>query len=143
MLKFLLTAAPYLLKAPSQSSQKQIARSFTALVLFAFSGITLCVAIFIFITSLYGPAIGFLCISVLLLLAGLALSYKAKHPTKSAVPAQNMSESQDPIAALVPDLILEDPTVKKALGHVSSNPVAASLAAVAIGMLITREFMKD
>lgn len=143
MLKFLLAAAPYLLKAPGQTSQKQIARSFTALVLFALSGMTLAAATFIYVTSIYGAAIGFISVSVMFLVAGLALYFKAKNPRPSGKDNLPSSETSDPIAALVPESIMKDPTVTKLMNQVTANPVATSLAAAAIGMLITREIMKD
>ena len=143
MLKFLLAAAPYLLKAPNRNSHKQVARSFTALVLFAFSGLALCAAIFIYVTSLYGAALGFTSVSALLLIAGLAIFAKAKTPKGSNSGNLPAVQSSDPVAALVPDAVMEDPTVKRLMTQVAANPVATSLAAAAIGMLITREFMKD
>lgn len=143
MLKFLLAAAPYLLKAPSQTSQKQIARSFTALVLFALSGLTLAAATFIYVTSLYGAAIGFLTVSIMFLVAGLALYFKAKNASNLRNDNLPAAKTSDPIAALVPEAIMKDPAVTKIMNQVTANPVATSLAAAAIGMLITREIMKD
>jgi len=143
MLKFLLAAASYLLKAPSQTSQKQIARSFTALVLFALSGMALAAATFIYVTSIYGAAIGFMSISVMFSFAGLALYFKAKSPKLSGKDKLPSSDTSDPIASLVPDALMKDPTFTKVMNQVTANPVATSVATAAISMLITREIMKD
>ena len=143
MLKFLLAAAPYLLKAPSQTSQKQIARSFTALVLFGLSGMALAAATFIYVTSIYGAALGFITLSIMFLLAGLAMYFKAKRPRRSGGDNLPSPTTSDPIAALVPDAIMKDPAVTKIMNQITSNPIATSVAAAAIGMLITREIMKD
>ena len=143
MLKFLLAAAPYLLKAPSKTSQKQIARSFTALVLFALSGIMLAAATFIYVTSLYGAAIGFITISVMFLIAGLAMYFKVRRPKQLHDDNLPSASTNDPIAALVPSAIMKDPAVTKLVGQITANPIATSVAAAAIGMIISREIMKD
>jgi len=70
----------------------------------------LAAATFIYVTSLYGAAIGFI---------------------------------TDPIAALVPSAIMKDPAVTKLVGQITANPIATSVAAAAIGMIISREIMKD
>lgn len=143
MLKFLLAAAPYLLKAPSQTSKKQIARSFTALVLFALSGMALVAATFVYVTSVYGAAIGFMSVSLVFLFTGLVLYFKTRSPKSLSKKHLPSSEISDPIASLVPEAVMRDPAVKKLMGQIIANPVAASLAAATIGMMITREIMKD
>jgi len=145
MLKLLLATAPYLLKATSQSSKKQKVRSLTALVLFCFAGGALVAAAFVFVTSLYGAAVGFLTVSALFTLMGLVFYFKVKNPKSDKIkdvtsPAETTT---DPIAALIPEAALKDPAVAKLLNQVVSNPVATSLAAAAISMMITREIMKD
>ncbi len=143
MLKFLLAAAPYVLKAPNKSSQKQIARSFTALMLFALSAIMITAASFIYIASVYGAAIGLLVVAAICLLGGLALQWKAKSANRAVVQDTVLTETSDPLAAYVPDTILQDPNVSKVIGQIKANPLTAGLAAATIGMLLTREIMKD
>ena len=143
MLKLLITAAPYLLKAPGHNSQKQIARSFTALVLFALSGLCVTVATFIYVMSVYGAAIGFLTVSVIFLVAGSILFFKARNPKQLSNDNLPAVSTNDPVAALIPDGIMKDPAVSKLLGQVTANPIATSLAAATIGMMLTREIMKD
>lgn len=145
MLKLLLATAPYLLKATSQTSKKQKVRSLTALVLFCLAGGALVAAAFVFVTSLYGAAVGFLTVSALFTLMGLVFYFKVKNPKSDKIkdvtsPAETTT---DPIAALIPEAALKDPAVAKLLNQVVSNPVATSLAAAAISMMITREIMKD
>jgi len=143
MLKFLIAAAPYVLKAPSQTSRKQVARSFIALVLLALSVVALIAAAFVYVTSIYGAAAGFVAVSAIFLIIGLPLFFKARNPRRLAKNAPPLIASSDPIAALVPDSVLRDPAVTKLLNQVVANPVATSLAAATIGMMITREIMKD
>lgn len=143
MIKFLLTAAPYLLKMPAARSQKQVARSFTALALFALGGLALTAAAFIFVTSVYGAAVGFVTISGMFFTAGLVLFLKSKRAVVLKNEITIAGTSSDPIAAMVPDGVLKDPAVSKVLAQISKNPLAASAAAATIGMLITREFMGD
>ena len=143
MLKLLITAAPYLLRAPGQNSQKQIARSFTALVLFALSGLALVVAAFIYVTSIYGAAIGFLTVSVIFLMVGGIIYFKARNPKQLSNDNLPSTSTNDPVAALIPDGIMNDPAVSKLMGQVTANPIATSLAAATIGMIVTREIMKD
>ena len=143
MIKFLLAAAPYLLNARQGSSQKQIARSITALVLFALSGFALVAAVFIYVMSVYGAALAFVCISVMFMAVGLILFLKTKKSGTSGREKLSDTPTSDPVAGLVPDAIMKDPAVSKLLGQVTANPIAASVAAAAIAMLITREIMKD
>ncbi|NNE57264.1 MAG: hypothetical protein HKN36_04070 [Hellea sp.] len=144
MLKFLLAAAPYFLKTPGKNSKKQIARSFTALVLFAFSGFALVAAMFIYVTSLYGAALGFVSVSLVLFAMGIGLYLKAKWALtqSSKVPAE-LAPTKDPIASIIPDSIIQEPTVKKLLNRISANPISTSVGAAAIGVLLAREILKD
>jgi hypothetical protein len=143
MFKFFLAAAPYFLKAPSQNSQKQIARSFTVLVLFAVSGISLLGALFIYITSIYGAALGLLCIGTVLFLAGLFLYFKAKKGTVEVTDNLPMAATSDPVAAILPNEVMRDPRVTKVLAQIAENPLASTVAAASIGMIISRELFKD
>jgi len=147
MLKILLAAAPYLLKA-SQSSEKQKARSFTALVLFALSGVMISAAIFVYLTSIYGAAVGFVSLSTFYLIVGLILVFKARkaHSTSRNLVSKDTkisTEIGDPMASFIPDAVLKDPAVTKILDQIKANPIATTLAAATIGMMLTREFMKD
>ena len=143
MLKLLITAAPYLLKARGQNSQKQIARSFTALVLFALSGLALIIAAFIYVTSIYGAAIGFIAISAIFMVGGSILYFKARTPKQLSNDNLPSASTNDPIATLIPEAIMKDPAVSKLMGQVTANPIATSLAAATIGIIVTREIMKD
>ena len=143
MLKLLLATAPYLLKAPSQTSKKQIARSFMALVLFALSGFAFVAAAFIYITTFYGAAVGFLSVGAIFLILALVLYYKAKNPKKPTKSTLPVAATTDPIAGLLPESLMQDPVVTKIMKQITANPVATSLAAATIGMMITREIMKD
>lgn len=143
MLKLLIATAPYLLKVPSQKSQKQVVRSLAALALFALSGLMLAAALFIYLTSIYGAAIGFLSMGTLFLTAGLMVFYKKKNPKVANSNSLPATTTSDPIAALIPEAIIRDPAVTKLINQIASKPVATSLAAATIGMLITREVMKD
>ena len=143
MLKFLIAAAPYLLRAPEKTSQKQIARSFTALVLFALSGMFLSGAAFVYLSEIYGAAVGFLAVSILYFTVGLVLYLKAKRGAQSKTVIESEYETTDPIASLVPANVMSDPAVSKVVTYISKNPVAASVAAASIGMLLSRELFKD
>lgn len=143
MLKLLIATAPYLLKVPSQKSPKQVVRSLAALALFALSGLMLAAALFIYLTSIYGAAIGFLSMGTLFLAAGLIVFYKKKKPKVASSNSLPATTTSDPIAALIPEAIIRDPAVTKLINQIASKPVATSLAAATIGMLITREVMKD
>lgn len=143
MLKLLLAVAPYFINARDTSSQKQRAGSLPALLFYALCGITLITAIFVYVTSVYGFAIGFLAISGIFLSIGLFLSIKAKRQTAIKRNDAASASQTDPIAALVPSSVMQDPAVSKLVGQISANPLAASAIAVALGMIVTREFMKD
>ncbi|WP_026941786.1 hypothetical protein [Hellea balneolensis] len=143
MLKLIVAAAPYFLKAPGHKSDKQMARSFTALVLFVLSGISLILATFVFVTTQYGMTEGFLSVSFILFLLASVIYLKAGKPERTAPEPRSTIASNDPIAALLPDSIIDDPATSRILNQVSANPIATTLAAAAIGTIITREIMKD
>ena len=143
MIKLLLRAAPYVLKMPSSKSQKREPRSLMAAILFGFGALALTASAFIYVSDVYGAAAGFLTVSAILFSAGLAFLYRAKRKPALKTEAIIADTSSDPIASMLPDAVLKDPSVSKALMQISKNPIAASVAAAAIGMLVTREFMGD
>ena len=143
MLKLLLAAAPYVLSASPQKPKKRIARSLMASLLFALSGLMLTAAMFVYLTAVYGAAIGFLSVSALFFLVGLIMFFKSKSPKSLKVNQPRSVQSTDPLAGLIPESLMSDPAVTKLVGQIRANPIATSLAAATIGMLITREIMKD
>jgi len=143
MLKLLLAAAPYILSASPQKPKKRIARRLMASLLFALSGLMLTAAMFVYLTAVYGAAIGFLSVSALFFFVGLIMFLKAKSPRLPKVNQPPSVQTTDPLAGLIPESLMKDPAVTKLMGQITANPIATSLAAASIGMLITREIMKD
>lgn len=143
MLKLIIAAAPYFLKASGQTSEKQMARSFTAIGLFVLSVISFIAAIFVFITLRYGLAEGFLSVGAIFFLLSCVTFLRVKKPKRDVAPNTPPIGSQDPIAALLPASIMKDPATSRIMNQVSANPIATTLAAVAIGTFITHEIMKD
>lgn len=143
MLKLFLAVAPYILSAPTQTIPKKIARRLMAFVLFALSCLTFLVAIFILITSYYGAAIGFLSVSGFFLFTGLIFFYSAKRRRRTSNEKISHTQSADPIASFLPNSIVNTPTISRLVQQISENPVATSVGAAGIAMLLTRELSKN
>jgi len=69
--------------------------------------------------------------------------FKSKSPKPLKVNQPRSVQTADPLAGLIPESLMSDPAVTKLVGQIRANPIATSLAAATIGMLITREIMKD
>ena len=158
MLKLLLASAPYLIRSSPKTSRRFIARRLLGLGLLALGGLTFLIALFLWMAPRYGADIAWLTVSGIFFVIGLICfmggnSVKSKPNGKASATSKStlsLTETEltagktDPIAALLPDGLKQDPNVKAVIARVSENPVAASVAAVAIGMIISREiFGKD
>jgi|GEM_PF-1494543 len=154
MLRLLLTAAPYLLKGPSKSSQKFIASRLLALALFVLGGLALLIALFLWIEPRFGADSAWLLTGLILFGLGVvflsrsgsqakALRVKASPTGLSLTDTPGTLPKSDPLASILPESLRRDPNINAIMRQVSENPVAASAAALTIGMLISRELFGD
>lgn len=162
MLKLLLASAPYLIRSSPKTSRKFIAKRLLGMGLLVLGGVAFLIALFLWMAPRYGADIAWLAVSGIFCIIGLICfmsgnsvnsmqNGKTSGTSKSALSlteikqnSEQISGKTDPIAALLPDKLKQDPNVKAVIARVSENPVAASVAAVAIGMIISREiFGKD
>ncbi len=118
-------------------------RSFLALVLFAFGGLTLIAALFVIITTYFGAAVGFFSVSSIFFLSGLLLAMRVKKQTGVTSGRVAAVQTSDPLASLIPAQLIEDPSVARLVKQISENPITTTAAAAGIAMLLTREFMGD
>ncbi len=147
MLKLLLAAAPYLLKAPKSAPRRSIGGALVGALLICVAAIFLLVALFLVVQTNLGPEMACLTIGAILLIAGLVfwMSSRAKLPAKAIDPeaAALAKTQQDPIAGLLPDGFKDSPAVKKIMTQMAENPIAASAAALSLGLIISHEIFKD
>lgn len=143
MLKFLLTASPYLLKSSVLRPHKQMARSLAAYVLFVLSGLMFLIAVFIVVVTYYGAAAGFIVMGGICLFSALLMSIKVKKKPPANDEYISSIQSSDPLASLLPEGLIKDPAISSLIKKISENPIAATAAATGFAILVTRELTND
>ena len=143
MLKYITLAAPYLLRSSRQSSVKLFAGLALAYMFIAMGFILISFALGVWIARVHSLELALIVTgAIMLMFAGIILSfvYYTRHAS-----AQKLAIKKDyPIANILPQSLLEDPTINGVLQQISRNPVAAIAAATAAGVIISRElFNKD
>lgn len=147
MLKILLAAAPYILKAPRRSPEKKLAGMLASIVFFSFAALFILIGAFIFAAREYGSDIAFIALGVVFLIMGIIFftkSHMDKRDRKKAESVAGIAVAKtDPLAKLFPETIKNNPTVEKLLTQIATNPVTAVAAALSLGLLLAHEFLED
>lgn len=117
------------------------------------------IATFIYVDDMLGAAAAFLSLAALYLMCAAAVAfsdYAAKKRRLKAreekAKAERQAESSavggaslgdDEIAKFLPQSIKDDPRFQKIIDQVADNPLAATSAAVALGYVISHEFLEE
>ena len=147
MLKLILAAAPYLLKAPKSAPSRSIGGALIGALLICVASVFLLVATFLVVDRNLGPEMACLTVGAVLLIAGVVFWISSKPKLAAKASEQDASAlvaaHNDPVAGLLPEGFKDMPAVQKIMSQMAANPVAASAAALSLGLLISHEIFKD
>lgn len=140
MLKLLTLAAPMLMRGRAKLPIKEMVGRL--LIYFLVFGGLFCVlaALFVWIMKNHTLEAAFLAIGAILLFGALCLmmsSRRARQQVKEAVTPESVEG--DFLAKYLPESVSSDPLFQRVSKEISSNPIPAAAAAVAIGILLSRE----
>lgn len=142
MFRYAKYAVPFILKAPRRSPVKVLAGLAASYALLFIGMLFVIIAAFIWIVKHYGSDAAFLVVGATFIVGAVIILVwsKRRKPVARPLPA---NVSQDPLANYIPANLRESPTVQKLLIHVSENPVAATVTALTLGMLISNELIEE
>jgi len=147
MLKYVLAAAPYVFKAPRKEPARSVAGAVLSVILFAAASVFLLFALFMVVNINLGPEMACLTVGAILLIAGLLVwtltKPKVVKAAETDAAVSTAIANEDPVASILPDTIKDNPGVQRIMSQMAANPVAASLAALSVGLLISHEIFKD
>jgi len=99
-------------------------------------------ATFLFLQDLYSTEIAFTVLGVFLLIIAGVVYLRSRNNLKPDAD-EPIGLKDDPLSALLPDIIKENDTIKNLVSQVSHNPLMATAAAVTLGIVLSREFFED
>lgn len=144
MLKILTFIVPFILKgATSRTPGKSLAGQSAIYGLIFFGSLSLLFAIFTWLLTTHSIEVAFLGVGIVLLLGALVIKFEQwrnrPQPTSEANSLPPNIEN-DALAAHIPDSLKDDPLLKKILVEISDKPLAATVTALTLGMLLSREY---
>jgi|GEM_PF-7105672 len=111
--------------------------------LMGIGAIFLTCAAFVFIQSQYSTDIAFAALGMAFLIIAFIVYFTSKRKLAEPDSDTPIGLEDDPLSALLPDVIKENETIKSLVSQISHNPIMATSAAVTLGVLLSREFFED
>lgn len=112
-------------------------------LLMAIGTIFLGCSAFLFLQDQFSTEISFLILGAVTFLFAIGLLLWSKNKLKPKAEEEPIGLKDDPLSAFLPDVIKENDTVKNLVSQVSHNPIMATVSAVTLGMILSREFFED
>ncbi len=132
-----------MLKSRKVVSNKSLFGIIFSYVLMAIGITFLGCAAFLFLQAQFSTEISFTILGIVTLIIALIVHLKAINKLKPKEEELPVGLEDDPLSAFLPDIIKENETVKNLVSQVSHNPIMATVAAVTLGMVLSREFFED
>ena len=145
MLRFITLFLPLLIRLGTASPAKTARGQIGVFLLSLFAAIFFLAAIFTWVAQNYGLDLAFVTIAILLTLfaLGLAMKMRRAQRTKPKALLKSAKDSslgdEDPLAAYIPDDLLDDPTVQKFLDQIKDKPFLATIVAFIIGLMLSTQ----
>jgi len=111
--------------------------------LMGIGAIFLTCAAFVFIQSRFSTDIAFAALGAVFMIIAFIVYFTAKRKLAEPESETPIGLEDDPLSALLPDVIKENETIKNLVSQISHNPIMATSAAVTLGVLLSREFFED
>ena len=91
----------------------------------------------------FGADVAFLALGGVLILVAVTVKLAAALRRNRIKSAREANIEGDPLSDYIPESLKENPVLQKLLMQVSETPIAATVSAVTIGILISRELFED
>lgn len=145
MLRFITLFLPLLIRLGAAKPAKTARGQIGVFLLSLLAAIFFLAAIFTWVAQNYGLDLAFVTIAIIFTLfaVGMTIKMRRAEQTKAKALLNSAKDSslgdEDPLAAYIPDDLLDDPTVQKFLDQIKDKPFLATIVAFIIGLILSTQ----